>query len=553
MSKLKHAFRRSIMFQFLLVIFGILLVSSVAASILIARFEGKMLRQSLLDKGSGLASYMSKLGREPLLMKESIQLDNIVKEVNKDQEVVYAVIKDPGGAILTSRFASMNLQVPGLKAITSTLPKDSELPEMIAAVRKADFAQEVSVPVTADGEVLGTVALGMSGHKIKGQVIKTMLFAIAVNLLAAAILGIALFFASKRIILKPIARLTEVSDQLAGGNLSIALDDTRTDEIGTLMATMKNMVERLKTVVLDVKEAAEKVASGSSQLSGGAAQLSERTTEQAASAEEASSSIEEMNATIRQNADNALQTEKIAIKAANDAREGGNAVSMTAGAMKEIAGKISIIEEIARQTNLLALNAAIEAARAGEHGRGFAVVAAEVRKLAERSQNAAIEIRDVSASSIEIAEQAGDILGKMIPDIQKTAELVQEISASSKEQAGGADQINGAIQQLNRVVQQNAGSAEEMASTAEELATQAEQLQNTVAFFKIGGHDRTVLPDTARRAVKPAARVQIAHVAHQAEKAVKQVVASAGTGLHLELNQAGNGKGDRRDAEFEQF
>ena len=538
-----HTFRNSIVFKFLLVTFGILLVSSMAASFLIARFEGEMLRQSLLDKGSGLASYMSKLGREPLIMKESLQLDNIVKEVNKDQEVVYAVIKDPQGAILTSRFASMNLQVPGLKAITAAQPKDSELPEMIAAVKKADFAQEVVVPISADNEVIGSVVIGMSGHKIRGQVIKTMLFAFAVNLLAAAVLGIALFIASKKLLLKPITRLTEVSDQLAGGDLSIELDVGRNDEIGRLMATMQNMVEKLKTVVMDVKDAAEKVASGSAQLSGGAAQLSQGTTEQAASAEEASSSIEEMNATIRQNADNAMQTENIAIKAANDAREGGRAVTMTAGAMKEIAGKISIIEEIARQTNLLALNAAIEAARAGEHGRGFAVVAAEVRKLAERSQNAAIEIRDVSASSIEIAEQAGGILDRMIPDIQKTAELVQEITASSKEQSGGADQINGAIQQLNRVVQQNAGAAEEIASTAEELASQADQLQSTISFFKVDGLTRPVA-GTQRRA-------HHAQIAHVAPKAAKQV--DAAQGAQLDLGPEGKAREDGRDAGFEKF
>ena len=192
--------------------------------------------------------------------------------------------------------------------------------------------------------------------------------------------------------------------------------------------------------------------------------------------------------------DNAELTEKIALKSAADATESGKAVTETVGAMKEIAGKISIIEEIARQTNLLALNAAIEAARAGEHGKGFAVVASEVRKLAERSQTAAGEISQLSASSVEVAEKAGAMLAKLVPDIQKTAELVQEISAASKEQTSGADQINAAIQQLNQVIQQNAGAAEEMSSTAEELSSQAQQLQGTIAFFKVdereAGHVR---------------------------------------------------------------
>jgi methyl-accepting chemotaxis protein len=201
-----------------------------------------------------------------------------------------------------------------------------------------------------------------------------------------------------------------------------------------------------------------------------------------------------MNATIRQNADNAQQTEKIALKSAIDATESGKAVTDAVTAMKLIAEKISIIEEIARQTNLLALNAAIEAARAGEHGKGFAVVAAEVRKLAERSQAAAAEISKLSGSSMEVAERAGQMLGKLVPDIQKTSELVQEISAASREQTSGADQINSAIQQLNQVIQRNAGAAEEMASTAQELSSQSEMLLSTMTFFKVAKES-----DDARR------------------------------------------------------
>jgi methyl-accepting chemotaxis protein len=195
--------------------------------------------------------------------------------------------------------------------------------------------------------------------------------------------------------------------------------------------------------------------------------------------------MEQMSANIRQNADNALQTEKIAVKSAADTLEGGKAVEQTVAAMKEIASKINIVGEIARQTNLLALNAAIEAARAGEHGKGFAVVASEVRKLAERSQVAAQEIGRLSVTSVDVAERAGEMLQQIVPDIQRTASLVQEISASSKEQDAGAEQINKAIQQLDQVIQQNAGTAEEMSSTAEELSSQAEQLQSVVSFFKV--------------------------------------------------------------------
>ena len=296
-----------------------------------------------------------------------------------------------------------------------------------------------------------------------------------------------------RAISRPLLQAVETSNRLADGDLMVVIDVDRKDETGQLLAAMKNMVNKLKEVVTEVKGAADNVATGSQEMSATAQQMSQGATEQAASAEEISSSMEQMASNIRQNTDNALQTEKIAVKSSSDAKEGGQSVMATVSAMKQIATKISIIEEIARQTNLLALNAAIEAARAGEHGKGFAVVASEVRKLAERSQSAAGEISELSTSSVAIAEQAGNMLNMMLPDIQKTAELVQEISASSREQDTGADQINKAIQQLDQVIQQNAGAAEEMASTTEELSSQAEQLKSSIAFFRVetGKQQRT--------------------------------------------------------------
>jgi len=265
--------------------------------------------------------------------------------------------------------------------------------------------------------------------------------------------------------------------------------------------------------------------------------------------------MEQMAANIKQNADNALQTEKIALKSAEDAKEGGEAVAQTVSAMKQIAEKISIIEEIARQTDLLALNAAIEAARAGEHGKGFAVVASEVRKLAERSQTSAAEISSLSGSSVEVAEKAGNMLVKIVPDIQKTAELVQEISAASNEQNAGADQINKALQQLDQVIQQNSSASEEMASTSEELSGQAEQLQTTINFFKIGGsaqsgyRENAVTPSKATSSPKPVHPVS--HIVEESHPVSdKKVVTHAG--LALEMDGSGNG-GDRHDSDFERF
>ncbi|WP_029459570.1 methyl-accepting chemotaxis protein [Solidesulfovibrio alcoholivorans] len=307
-----------------------------------------------------------------------------------------------------------------------------------------------------------------------------------VGLSIALLLGIIVSVVLTKAITGPVQKGVQFAEAMSNGDFTKTLDIDQKDEIGILAASLNTMVVKLREVVAEIQSASENVASGSEELSASAQSMSQGATEQAASVEEISSSMEQMSSNIRQNAENAQQTQSIAVKAAQDAQEGGKAVISAVTAMKNIAEKISIIEEIARQTNLLALNAAIEAARAGEHGKGFAVVAAEVRKLAERSGSAASEISDLSTSSVRIAEQAGDMLTKMVPDIQRTAELVQEIAASSIEQNSGAEQINKAITQLDQVVQQNASASEEMASTSEELSSQAEQLQSTIEFFQVG-------------------------------------------------------------------
>ena len=379
-----------------------------------------------------------------------------------------------------------------------------------------------------------------------------------------------------RSIIVPLSRAVEMIQEIGRGNLAKRLDIKSSDEIGAMAIEMDKLAANMQDEILtafnrlaagdftftatgvireplakandalcqvmeQIQLAAENVASGSQALAGAAQEMSQGATEQAASAEEASSSIEEMTANIRQSADNANQTEKITVKAVQAVQQAGEAAIENMAAMKEIAGKITIIEEIARQTNLLALNAAIEAARAGEHGRGFAVVAAEVRKLAERSQVAAGEINKLSASSVAVAEKAGAILSETMPGIARTAELVQEIAAASREQDAGATQISAAIQQLDKVIQQNASTTEEMASTAEELSGQSEQLQEMVARFKIkDGEGRR-----ATRALTSNNKRPQAKVAHGIK---------TGTGLkgNPRLN-LGNGGRDALDDDFEKY
>jgi methyl-accepting chemotaxis protein len=293
----------------------------------------------------------------------------------------------------------------------------------------------------------------------------------------------------------------QIADQIANGNLMVSPKPL--SEKDTLGISLESMVERLRGVVADAMSASVNVSSGSQELSASSETLSQGATEQASSAEEASASMEEMAANIKQNADNAAQTEKIARQSAKDAEASGEAVGRAVGAMRTIADKISIVQEIARQTDLLALNAAVEAARAGEHGKGFAVVASEVRKLAERSQAAAAEISSLSGETVSVATEAGEMLNRLVPDIRKTAELVSEISAACREQDIGAAQINEAIQQLDKVTQQNAGASEEMSATSEELASQAEELQTSIAFFKV---DSAKATSQVRRPAPAAAR-----------------------------------------------
>jgi methyl-accepting chemotaxis protein len=290
-----------------------------------------------------------------------------------------------------------------------------------------------------------------------------------------------------RLAIRPVRRVRGLAESIAEGNLAVQIDAvTGRDDIALLQESIGRMVGALQEIVGKVKSASSAVSREGLQIRNSSHELSTGSTEQAASVEEISAAMEETAAGIQHNAENAEQTRRIASQVATDAEEGGRAVEKTVQAMHEIVEKINTIQEIARQTDLLALNAAVEAARAGNEGRGFAVVAGEVRKLAERSRDAATEISEMSVANVEVVDRAGAILRKIVPEIRRTAELVQEISSGSQEQSRGVGEINLSIQQLDSVVQSNASASEELAATSEALSRQADDLEGVMSFFRLG-------------------------------------------------------------------
>ncbi len=556
--------------------FGVIIVLSMAAggiaymklSDMIANADSMALRAKRMEKAAEIEKeILIQLRNEKnAVLGTEQQADQFAADTAKSREAtqktrdeVYALASETGRKLLDGFSSSysrmMAFQDETLRLARTDKAKATERTMNEGRKVVAEALDAMSAYVSNTKKLLAEQVVQ---SRVEGQQAQFMLMTIIGASLAIAIAAAIWISLS---ISRALGRAVDLAGAVANGDLNRTIPSASNDEIGDLIRSLNGMVEKLRQVVTEALTAANNVSAGSQELSASAEQLSQGATEQASSAEEASSSMEEMAANVKQNAENASQTEKIATQSAKDAETSGAAVGRAVQAMQTIAEKITIVQEIARQTDLLALNAAVEAARAGEHGKGFAVVASEVRKLAERSQAAAAEIGTLSTDSVKVAQEAGTMLGKLVPDIKKTAELVQEITAACREQDVGSAQINQAIQQLDKVGQQNASASEQVSSTSEELASQAEQLQATISFFRIDDAaidavgetaapiDRAVGQLKAKAASMAAVEQRAARKQMPAKPAPRRAakVANGSGGFAFAMDDGG----DERDAEFQ--
>ncbi|WP_062119643.1 methyl-accepting chemotaxis protein [Aureimonas sp. AU40] len=430
-------------------------------------------------------------------------------------------IAHPDPARLTKLYGSEPGSAELAEALSASKPTFAEGIDMPGLGPARRTFLPIALPNVADRWV---VVLDVPNATLNAPV-RTQIDALIVSGLVILVVTLALLWLLlDRIVRRPVARSLQLVEAIGAGDLTQSFDVRSKDEIGNLQRSLGTMTDRLRDVIGNVTASAAEVSAGAARSATTSEQLSSGSTEQAAASEQASAAVEEMTANIRQNADNAAETEKMAAKAALSAAASGEAVAGSVGAMRTIAEKIAVVQEIARQTDLLALNAAIEAARAGSHGKGFAVVASEVRKLAERSQSAAQEIGRLSVETLASSEDAGRMLEHLVPEIQRTAELVTEISAACREQSIGIDQINQAIQQLDQVTQTNAGAATEMSQAAMQLSAEANGLEQSAAFFKLARRDAKPMSRTDRQASVQAlqAKVQAFRETHVRETHVRE-------------------------------
>jgi len=552
--------------------FGVVLLLSMAAgglayvklSEMIDTADSLVSRANRMDRAAEIEKgiLLQVRAEKNLILAPEGEADRFIAEIAKQRETLSKLKEEiqaaasPEGKKLMENFgvayARMNaVQDDALKTARTDKAKAAErsMTEVRKAVAEAMEAANVYVTNVKKNMAAQAAQAHEDGNRAQLLLISAVLASLVIGLIAAIWISLS--------ISRGLGRAVGLAGAVADGDLSQSIKVTSNDEIGDLVTSLNSMVEKLKQIVAEALTAAQNVSAGSQELSASAEQLSQGATEQASSAEEASSSMEEMASNVKQNADNANQTEKIAAQSAKDAEASGVAVGRAVNAMQTIAEKITIVQEIARQTDLLALNAAVEAARAGEHGKGFAVVASEVRKLAERSQAAAAEIGTLSTETVKVAQEAGNMLSKLVPDIKRTAELVEEITAACREQDVGSAQINQAIQQLDKVGQQNASASEQVSSTSEELASQAEQLQSTISFFRIehAGRGEAAAPAPIDRAVTQL-RAKAAHMA-AADRGVKKPAPARKPARAMKVANGGgfafdmhDGEDDR-DAEFQ--